>query len=157
MQQRYIGVYLLQFDGIVPSICLSNNVLSLATTSETSSTEDQETVKRYEVFMYNISSGTLEELTVSPTAHITPHVQCHCITQHFDSGHTRPMTSVLHCLGMVATASTDGSVVLHSLGSNCKVLSVLDRHSSAITDVQYSGNTLVVAKGNVDVWTAVSP
>ncbi len=82
------------------------------------------------------------------------HVSCYFIVQQFDSGHSQQVTSVLHCPGLLATASKDGCVHLHTLCSPPTLLSVLEKRRNAITDLDYYSNALAVARARgVAVWT----
>ena len=81
---------------------------------------------------------------------------CVCVSlQHFDTGHNQQMTSVLHCHGLLATASKDGSVRLYTPSSPPSLCSILNRQSyNAITDLDLCCNALAVARGrNIAVWS----
>lgn len=77
------------------------------------------------------------------------------ILQTLESSHQRSITSVLHNLGMIVTASQDGQVLFHSPGGNHELLCTLEHRTSAPTALEYSRNTLAVAGGdrNVSLWT----
>ncbi len=79
------------------------------------------------------------------------------LLQHFDTGHTRPITRVLHFMGAIATASKDGSVRLHTPCSPPTFQGVLNHQSNmAMADLDYHNNTLAVAEGDrsVSLWAA---
>ena len=77
------------------------------------------------------------------------------ILQILESSHQRSITSVLHNLGMIVTASQDGQVLFHSPGGSHELLCTLEHRTSAPTALEYSRNTLAVAGGdrNVSLWT----
>lgn len=73
--------------------------------------------------------------------------------QHFSSTHSQPITSVLHCHGMLATASKDGCVQLYTPGAPPTPWTVLHRQHGAITDLDFYMNTLAVARGRgIALW-----
>ena len=62
---------------------------------------------------------------------------CHSPSlQSFTPGHSRPLTCVYHTLGMIATSSQDGTVMIHTTGGG-QCLRTIDHHTSAVTQVQY--------------------
>lgn len=124
----------LQFPGIVPSLHLHGNILSLATASVVK-VEDEVSEYTHDVYLHHCSGGHLEQL------------------QHFVSGHSQQMTAVVHCHGLLATASKDGCVHVYTPASPPTLYSVLERRTHAITDLDLYNNTLAVAKGrNVSLW-----
>ena len=78
---------------------------------------------------------------------------CVCV-QHFDTGHDRDLTRVLHSLAMIATASKDGTVRLHSTDRvEPRLLACLEG-GGEVSDLDYFKSTLAVPRQRlVEVWS----
>lgn len=73
--------------------------------------------------------------------------------QHFDTGHSQPITCVYHSLGLLATGSKDGSVHLYTPGAPPTLCTVLGGSRHAITSLDVYSNRLAMADKNVTIWT----
>ncbi|XP_064386257.1 F-box/WD repeat-containing protein 9-like [Halichondria panicea] len=65
--------------------------------------------------------------------------------------HSLPLTSVLHTLGTVATASKDGTVRLHSMAEGHRAIATLNNHRSDVTSLDFSKRTLAIASADTTV------
>ena len=107
------------------------------------------------VRLYDSHQGSLTKISVSIyPSHLIRHLQLSISPSQSYKPHHTGLTAVLHNLGMIATASKDGTVAIHSPPPGHTHTALLEHHKKDITGLDCSHSTLAVSSSDctVSLW-----